>query len=295
MTLDPTTRILNFKTNKAENLTLEELRLTVDERSSGGKPVNGIRHVELLDSIIDRLVKRGIQFSIDTIFATEGGSGIMNGATYIQDLAEKYGAMNIRTYILRRIIAMIKFHDGDSDHSFGGVAMSYHQQGIMMAYGQSVYVCKNLSIMGTNNVMTTFGDQYSKLSNIAHMIDVVENWAVNHMDKRMQDLRTMDRMREIEMPPKAVEEFIGHLNVMRIQKDIYHTIKEYPLNQTQISQFTENYIREANKNPEDVMSLYDIYNIGTDFHKAGKTDLPLIIPNNVTFFEALNEKYKLVS
>ena len=90
-------------------------------------------------------------------------------------------------------------------------------------------------------------------------------------------------MKEISVDYDETCRLIGDLNIMRVRKDALHEIQNYALNQTQINQFIENYISKYKVNPEDINTLWALYNLGTKFHKPAKTDLPLIIPNNITF------------
>jgi len=290
-------RILNFKEKKAEEITIEDLRLTVDERKSGGRPVNGVRHVELWDKIQERLTRNNINFHTGPIYATDGGPGALPGASYIQDLAPQYGNNDIRTFILRRVIGSFQLTDHSDEQSLGQIAISYHQQGIMIAYGQHVRVCSNLAIMGRDNVMSTYGEGFGKISNIEHMLEVIETWSNSHQEKRRQNLKTIEVMQGMEIGRKDAEEFIGYLNVLRVQKDVFHSVSNYALNQGQINAFIERYIKDlgSRQNPEDMMSLWDLYNIGTEFHKPNTTDLPLIIPNNIALFEAMNEKFNITA
>lgn len=100
-------------------------------------------------------------------------------------------------------------------------------------------------------------------------------------------------MKEISVDYDETCRLIGDLNIMRVRKDTLHEIQNYALNQTQINQFIENYISKYKVNPEDINSLWALYNLGTEFHKPARTDLPLIIPNNVTFSDYLIGRYSL--
>jgi hypothetical protein len=286
---------LDFKKNKVEILTTTDLRNTVDERRSGGKPINNIRHIELWDNIIDRMTKNNINFDINPIYATDGGSSILPGVTYVKDLEAQHGEDNIRNFILRRVIGSftLKDHLLDKD-TIGQIAISYHQQGIMIAYGQHVHLCSNLAIMGRDNVMSTYGEGiFGKITNIEHILEVVEAWALHSIDKRKVDLKRIDIMKEYSISYKDMEEFIGHLNILRIKKDVFHNINHYALNQGQINTFTEKYLKGYDDKTKNPFTLWDVYNLGTEFHKAGTTDMPFIIPNNVSFYEAINEKFNI--
>ena len=52
-----TKRLLDFKENPVQTLTLQELSETVDERTVGGIPIGGITHFVLLQRIADMLTE----------------------------------------------------------------------------------------------------------------------------------------------------------------------------------------------------------------------------------------------
>jgi len=68
-------------------------------------------------------------------------------------------------------------------------------------------------------------------------------------------------------------------------------VKCYPLTQSQISQFTEDYLLKVQETP--ILNLWDIYNIATELYKPGKTDIPNLIPQNFALMEVLSNRFSL--
>ena len=288
-------KVLDFEINPTNILSLEELKQTVSERTSGGNPINGVEHHELFERIIEKIDQSKVNFSIGPIYSANGGDRQFPGVTRLPYLEEQYGKMALQATLLRRIIGTIRLMDSGDKESQGMLAISYHQKGIQVAYGQNISVCQNMSIFGADNVMSTyaFGVNQSKINNVTKMIEVIGDWMQTHSEKRYRDLGIIDRMKGIPVDYHKVSEIIGDMTVMRVEKDILHTRQNYALNQAQISSFTEKYIRSERENPESIQSLWDVYNLGTGFHKAGATDLPAIIPNNVSLSEYFMDKYQL--
>ena len=50
----------------------------------------------------------------------------------------------------------------------------------------------------------------------------------------------------------------------------------YPLNQGQISVFTEELLKLSLEQPR--ITAWDVYNVATEIYKPGKTDFPAMIP-----------------
>lgn len=287
-------KVLDYKESPVIALSLEELRQTVSERNSGGRPINSVEHFEMFDRIIEKIQQSNHPYQINPIHTSDGGDRNYPGVTRIPYLEGEYGAMSLQSTLLRRAIGTIDILSNEDAESVGSMAIAFHQRGIQVAYGQKIKVCSNMSIFGAENVMSTYSfGTTSKIENVNKIIEVIGDWLHNHVEKRERDQFIMRRMKEITVDYDEVSRLIGELNIMRVRKDTLHELQNYALNQTQINQFIERYIKKYKVNPEDVSSLWSIYNIGTEFHKAGSTDLPLIIPNNVTFSDYLIGRYSL--
>ena len=63
----------------------------------------------------------------------------------------------------------------------------------------------------------------------------------------------------------------------------------YPLNQAQISQFTESLL--IKKAMGETITLWDVYNAATDLYKANTMDIPNIMPQNRAMVEFLAGNY----
>jgi hypothetical protein len=66
----------------------------------------------------------------------------------------------------------------------------------------------------------------------------------------------------------------------------------YPLNQAQISQFTESLMLKHCNNGGRI-SAWDLYNSATDLYKADTMDIPQIMPQNRAFVSFLDEQFNL--
>ena len=62
-------------------------------------------------------------------------------------------------------------------------------------------------------------------------------------------------------------------------------METYPLNQSQISVFTEDLLKLAEE--KRALTAWDVYNVATELYKPGKTDLPAMIPQNGALAEVL--------
>ena len=103
-------------------------------------------------------------------------------------------------------------------------------------------------------------------------------------------------MKKISCSKDDVFRIIGMLTAIRVGYDngigeIKNRFNAYPLNQSQISQFTADYLNF--ENGRGSVSLWDVYNLATELYKPGTTDIPNIIPQSVALIETLKENYNL--
>lgn len=285
-------RILDFEANKIEKLTLEELKLTCSEAAASGKPLHGIEHFQIFEAIQEVLDKRNIGNSVLPIYASDGGDSALKGVARIPLLEQQLGVKTLQAMILRRLIGGIKLSDFEDDESHGMIAISFHQRGVQIAYGQNITYCGNLTIFGAGNSMATFQNGISRaMPDFRKMLEVIQTWAEEHGRKRTYDLTVMRRMKEIHLAHEKVAEVLGFMTMMRIGRDKLRTEKAYPLNQSQINLVGERYMQIPEE--QRPVSLWKFYNSVTEMHKAGSTDLPLIIDNNVVTGQFLTQHFGL--
>ena len=286
-------RKLDFQANKVETLTLPELCQTASERNAGGTPVFGVEHHELFNMITGKLGHLGIDYDVQPIYAADGGLKSLAGAMRLPFLEKEFGDRSLQSWLLRRLIGSIHLKQSSSKESIGSLGISFHQNGIQLSYGQHIKLCKNMCIMGMHNIISTYGEEYNKITNVNKMIEVVGDWVTEHELKRERDLKIFERMKNTPINYNDACDLIGEMTILRVKKDMLRLERNFALGQAQISRFTERYLKTYRENPEDADNLWKLYNMGTVFHKAGETDIPLIIPNNVTLSEFLIKKYKL--
>jgi len=295
-------RTLDFKGNNVQELTLDELRLTYQEKKTDQTPqFNGIFHTDLIDRISSIIEKNGKNFDIQTIFAADNKNKNASGVTINPLIEKEYGPLALQAYALRRVFTTIRINDMEDDETNTGMAIAFHQDGIQIAIGPNVKICHNQCILSAERTISNYGGD-GKIKSIDKMMDIVDDWMHNFGEQRVHDQKVISQMKTIPCSYVDVLRLIGQLNVTRVVKDTKikalkaheaNLGKTYPLNQTQISIFTENYLEEVIKRGNSDMTLWDVYNISTDLYKAGRTDFPNIISQNIAWSEFLIKEYEL--
>ena len=98
------------------------------------------------------------------------------------------------------------------------------------------------------------------------------------------------RLKEKKVSPVEMYAYIGLLTALRVSHDssdkrLSSKVETYPLNQSQISIFTEDLLKLAEE--KQTLTAWDVYNCATELYKPGKTDLPAMIPQNGALAEVM--------
>jgi len=284
---------LNFEVQKVQSIDLATLERTYKENDVFGKPLKEIYHYQLINEVLQRCKNYGLTYEIDDIFAANNNSKQYPGVSILPQVASQYGENAPEAHILRRVYSTIKIHDGETDELTTNIAIAYHQEGIQIAFGSTVKICRNLCILGSEKTVSNYGKD--KISN-AELLSSLDCWLANFGNYQERDTRVIEKMRSIKCDKADVLRLIGFLTSIRVAFDnqignVKDKLKTYPLNQAQISIFTENYLRfeEVQKN----VSLWDVYNLATDIYHPNKTEIPNILPQTAVWFDVLDDMYKL--
>ena len=134
--------------------------------------------------------------------------------------------------------------------------MAYHQDGIQAAIGPCVKICHNQCILSPDRSVANYGK--GKVTT-EELFETVDGWMAN-FEVNMNDHDSAD-------------------------KNLSSGVDTYPLNQGQISAFTEEVLKLSLEKSR--LTAWDLYNVATEIYKPGKTDFPSLIPQNGAMAELL--------
>ena len=105
-----------------------------------------------------------------------------------------------------------------------------------------------------------------------------------------EDRERIRRLKEKTISQAEMFAYIGLLTALRVSHDskdkrLSATVETYPLNQGQISEFTEALLLQSME--KQTLTAWDLYNVATEIYKPGHTDIPAIIPQNGAMAELL--------
>jgi len=293
-------RTLDFADGYIESLSLQELKETYPERNTDQTPqFNGIFHYELIERIGAIIEANGLSYAIEDIFAINNKNKGSNGVSVNPNIEAIHGKGAIQAHALRRVFTTIRINDLEDEESNTGLAIAFHQDGIQLGIGPNVKICHNQCILNKDRSVATYGGQ-DKVKDIDKLLQIVDDWMKNFTEHRTADLKVISQMKLIQTNYSQIMEMIGRLNTIRVVKDSKEKAlkaneanlgKVYPLNQAQISSFTERYLMKCVELKTTDMSLWEIYNISTEFYKPGMTDFANITNQNIAWAEFLIKNY----
>lgn len=283
------TRTFNFEENPVEKMSLEILRKTHEENDITGNPLKGIYHYQAIERIAASCEKFNLNYEIDEIFAAQNKNKDNPGVVILPAAEQKYGPKAIEAHILRRIYATIQIKNWEDDELTTSIALAFHQAGIQAAIGPNVKICHNQCILSGERYVSNYGKDKVTTE---QLFETVEKWLGSFETDMNADRERIRNMKRKIVSPQEIYQIIGALTAMRIahdstNKSLSSLVDTYPLNQSQITVFTEEVLKQLQLRKQ--LTVWDIYNIATELYKPGKTDFPVMMPQNLAFVDTISK------
>lgn len=285
--------IFDFQNNSVQTLSLETLKRTHKENDINGQPLTGIYHYQVIEEVAQLCELNGLNYQIEEIFAAQNRNRQTPGVVILPQVETVFGEKAVEAHVLRRIFTTIKINDQETPEMNTTIAIAYHQEGIQMAIGPNVKICHNQCILSPSRTVSNYGSH--KVST-GEMFHTVNNWLNNFSEYRINDIRILEQMKQINCTLNDTYQLIGLLTAMRVAKDsnnkkLSKCVSSSPLNQSQISLFAENCLLAYQE--RQILSLWDVYNIATELYKPGRTEIPNLIPQNLSLIGTLMKYYNI--
>lgn len=291
---------IEFNEDNITVIDFPTLKETYPEYNPAGDPAfNSILHYDFIQRVLDICEQHKVDYKIKEIFAHQNKLKGADGVVLNKRIAEEIGEGMPAAYTMRRVFTTIEIEDLSNEEMNTTIAIAYHQQGIQVAIGPNVRICHNQCILSSERTISTYGT--NKVKELDKVFQVIDDWMHNFQKFNNEDLVMIEKMKSIETNYMDIMKLVGIMTSYRVAKDSTAKILREsennkgisPLTQSQISKFTEKYLIECIGKKTDKMSLWDVYNIGTEFYKPGDTDIPNIIPQNLSFIDVLSNTFAL--
>ena len=278
----------DFQTNKVEIMDLPTLKRTHMEDDYEGNPLRGLYHFQAIENVVDICNKYNLNFDVEEIFAAHNNSKHLPGVTVLKKEEIAHGEKSVVAHILRRIFTTIRINDYATDELTTTVVLTYHQDGIQAAIGPCVKACHNQCILSAERIVSNYGK--NKVST-EQLFNTVDGWLSQFETQMTEDRERIKRLKNTRINQQEVYTYIGLLTALRVAHDssdetLSARVENYPLNQSQISAFTEDVLKKMKGC--DSVSAWDMYNIATEYYKPEKTSIPSLVHQNVAFVSTLD-------
>ena len=277
----------DFQKNGIEVMNFETLQRTYKENDIYNNPVQGIYHYQVIRRMMDICEKYNLDYEVEEIFAAQNRNKTQPGVSILPQVEQTHGEKAVEAHILRRIFATIRIKDWETDELTTTLVVAYHQDGIQAAIGPCVKICHNQCILSPQRSISNYG---KKKVTTDELFETVDGWLANFEVNMNEDIARIQRLKRRIIPMEEIYLYIGLLTALRVSHDssdrnLSSTVETYPLNQSQISIFTEEVLKLAMSKGQ--ITAWDLYNVATEIYKPGKTDFPALIPQNGAMAELL--------
>lgn len=286
-------KFFDFEKAKTQAITLDQLSRTYRENDVYGKPLKGIYHYDLINKVIAECEDIGYTVEVYDLFAAQNRDRSQPGVVKLPQVEAQKGENAVEAHILRRVFANIRITDFDDGETTTNLAIAFHQKGIQIGLGPNVIVCQNQCLLNPELYMSTYSEKGRKGSGIdlATMFDTLKSWLVDARHIIETDRERIKKMKNTYVTAEQMFTLIGLMTAMRVKSDTTRkSIREnitYPLNQSQITIFTEDMLEAYHTNK--LITVWDMYNSATNLYKANKMDIPALLPQNRAFVDFINK------
>ena len=251
----------DFQNNGIEVMNFETLQRTYKENDIYGKPVQGIYHYQVLQRMTDICEKYNLDYEVEEIFAAQNRNKTQPGVSILPQVEQTHGEKAVEAHILRRIFATIRIKDWETDELTTTLVVAYHQDGIQAAIGPCVKICHNQCILSPERSVCNYGKNKVTTEGV---FETVDGWLANFEVNMNEDIGRIQRMKRRTVSLEEVYMYIGLLTAMRVAHDssdrnLSSSVETYPLNQGQISLFTEEVLKLVAEKGQ--ITAWDLYNV----------------------------------
>lgn len=300
-TTESAARFISFEEARVQPLTLEMLERTQLEKDVYGNPLKGVYHFELVRRIVEMCNTHGYNVEIYDMFAAQNKERTAPGVVIIPEAEAKYGEKALEAHLLRRVYTNIRLTDFDDAENTTNLAVSFHQQGIEVGFGNMVKICHNQCMLGAEQYAATYNQRgkgrrgAGEEVTVDTLFAIVDTWLTNARRIIIDEREIIAQMKQITLTAAEVLEVVGILTTKRVQADTLNKAirmaEGYPLNQSQLNKYVEILLCKQLKKPH--LTVWDLYDSATELYKPMTMEQPNILPQNVAMANFLTDKFGL--
>lgn len=286
---------------KTKGITLEQLAASSDIVNKDGELNNGINAYNLINTITDYCNSIGLDNEIKDLFVADNkNKALGNGISINKQLCQQYQQYNNTNNIpfsavtFNRVFANINLTNFSNSSHIANIVVATNQKGLQIAIGANCFACRNQTILGQKQMVTTYGKE--KFKTLEEFLNAAKKMIFEYSFE--DDINKLEQMKRITIQPNEIYQIIGELTSIRVASD--SRIKELnklvtdniaPLNASQINRFTESLLLTYNRNKR--LTVYDVYQSATALYKVSTMDLPNVLPQNKEFANYIFNRFNI--
>ena len=298
-TMNENSKLFDFEKEKVQTLSLDTLERTHKENDIYGNPLRGIYHYALLQQLIEMCQEHHYDVEVYDLFAAQNRDRNTPGVVLLPQVEAIYGERAVEAHILRRVFANIRLTNWDDESYTTNLAVAFHQKGIQVGFGNMVKICHNQCMLCPTQYVSTYNERGNGRSpqqvTIEEVMQTVKSWLFDAEHRIVTERAKIERMKQIEVNAQQMFTLIGMLTAIRVKCDSrnksIHENRVYPLNQAQISDFTEQML--VRYDDKRIITAWDVYDAATNLYKANTMDIPSLMPQNRAMVRFLDEQFNL--
>lgn len=258
-------------------------RTTRYEMANGRLPKNRpVEHFELLDRITDTAAAHRIEPEPGPVYASERQALRLNWKGNREECP-------VENFLIQRCVGMVHLDRQNEQGQNMGIAFSYNERGLTLAFGVNIWLCSNMQIFGEHK-MSTFGN--GKVG-FEDMMNALEIWMQQFGERRELQMQTIQELSRFEIGESDMNEVIGDLFTLAVKENNGLGSGFAPLNQAQVADLVKASQDELYRTDRP-LSAYDLVQWGTHSLKPDRSDLVTVIDHSHDFCQYVADRFTTV-
>jgi hypothetical protein len=291
--------------SKTRGITMDQLHASSDIVDRDGNLANGINAYTLINEVVGMANEYHSDCAITDMFVADNknkaqGNGIAINKRIKDAYQQKTGTDNIpfAAATFNRVFCNIELSRQHTDTHVANIVVATKQQGLQVAVGAHCHACRNQTILGANHLVSSYGGR--KAMDTQEFLRCVDLMLQGY--RFVDDMEALRKMQQYELKDEHVLMLMGYLRYLyakynsrdaSIRAQVTGNYAIYPMDACQLNRLDQCIVQTERAKHGQPMTVYDIYQGATTIYKVARTDMPNILPQNLSFVKTLSEVFGL--
>ena len=294
-----------LKEGKSRGIKLEQLAAGSDIEDRNGSILNGINAYQLIGQVVQMAKAHHGEAKITDLFVADNvnkaqGNGIAINKRIKDAYQQKTGTDNIpfAAATFNRVFCNIELSRQHTDSHVANIVVATNQQGLQVAVGAHCRACRNQTILGKEHLVSSYGGR--KAMDTQEFLRCVDLMLQGY--RFVDDMEALRKMQQYELEDQHVLMLMGYLRYLyakynsrdaSIRAQVTGNYAIYPMDACQLNRLDQCIVQTERALNGEPMTVYDLYQGATTIYKVARTDMPNILPQNLSFVKMLSEVFNL--